>query len=91
MGQVTRALAPCHCRRYDVACGRIATQEDLLCDTCRDGCSRISLSRPGAPPSTCPENAHVRVMFGFDISASGTSAAVASVDGVIVPPQGFEP
>lgn len=34
----------CQCRRWtDRPCEHTMTREDLLCDTCRDGCSLITI------------------------------------------------
>lgn len=33
-----RQLATCRCSTAKTNCDRLATQEDLLCDVCREGC-----------------------------------------------------
>jgi hypothetical protein len=46
----TRALASCQCSLYGSSCERTATQEDLRCDTCRNGCAAIGWAPAGTPP-----------------------------------------
>lgn len=39
---MTAGAFSCQCREFgapEAGCGARATQEDLLCDTCREGCS----------------------------------------------------
>jgi hypothetical protein len=57
-----RPLAPCQCGRWRPApaCTRTATQEDLLCDPCRRGCSAAGFAPVGTPASQIPmTNAHM--------------------------------
>ena len=39
----------CQCQRFPkAACERPITQEDLLCDECRDGCAEVGLGSPAS-------------------------------------------
>ena len=36
----------CRCGRHSLVCQRKATQEDMRCDACREGCSLIGIGEP---------------------------------------------
>lgn len=58
----TRPLASCQCPRWRPApaCARTATQEDLLCNPCRRGCSAAGFAAAGTPADQIPmTNAHM--------------------------------
>lgn len=51
-----KPLALCQCERWRpaAACKRTATQEDLLCDPCRGGCSAAGFAPAGTPADQIP-------------------------------------
>jgi hypothetical protein len=65
---VTRPEPHCQCVRYGMpaTCAAAITQEDLLCDTCRQGCSLLAFGTPGGDWS-CLGAAHHVLMDPFDI------------------------
>lgn len=40
-------MVTCQCAKYDSTCSQQMTQEDLLCDVCREGCAKISFLESG--------------------------------------------
>lgn len=58
----------CQCVRYGVSatCAAAITQEDLLCDICRQGCSLLAFGTPGGDWS-CLEAAHHVLIDPIDI------------------------
>lgn len=56
---MSRPLAICQCRRYGAACSTTASQEDLLCDVCREGCSLLSIGPVGGTPEECRPYGHI--------------------------------
>jgi hypothetical protein len=53
-------LIDCQCARRQGACTRTATQEDFLCDVCRDGwCGEITYGPDWV--SQVPLNSHVDI------------------------------
>lgn len=55
---MTQRLAPCQCARTPDTCKRTATQEDLRCDTCRNGCAAIGWAPTGTPPDQITRTGH---------------------------------
>jgi hypothetical protein len=63
-------MASCGCATRDEPCAAPATQEDLLCDNCRDGCVIVFVNDVPAP-----EHANARLVaknlseaFGFKLT-----------------------
>jgi hypothetical protein len=55
---MTGHLAPCLCTRTPDQCPRTASQEDLLCDTCRNGCAAIGWAPAGTPADQITMTGH---------------------------------
>ncbi len=59
---MTRELAACRCGKLsDVACTRLATQEeDFLCDVCRKGCAVITMHPFRGSPGSVQAHYEIR-------------------------------
>jgi len=66
---VARPEPRCQCVRYgpDATCAAAITQEDLLCDACREGCSLLAFGPPGSSDWSCLGAAHHVVMDPIEI------------------------
>ncbi len=53
---VPHGFAACWCNRWGGDCSALATQEDMLCDTCRAGCSLLTFKWENGAYS-CTEHA----------------------------------
>lgn len=67
-----RAKEPgrCQCSRMQpISCGHAITQEDLLCDDCREGCNAafgaVGMDSPGAMKITGYRGFHMRTEIRF--------------------------
>jgi hypothetical protein len=49
-------------------CAAAITQEDLLCDACREGCSLLAFGPPGSRDWSCLGAAHHVIIEGFDFT-----------------------
>jgi hypothetical protein len=65
-------LLACQCSRGRIRCETKATQEDLMCDFCREGCTVVMWGQVGGAPDEMTDGLHTRVV-SWDFEANALS------------------